>query len=150
MATRNMTIGAMQVGFALSTFLFGITTVQLHFYLRHFPDDSKSLKALAGIVWLAELGHHFSLWHFLYWLLVTNFANGRALEGSSPISIPSSIFFMSFVGITVQGFFALRLWRVTKRTEVFCVLIGLIVTRFSLSIAIAIKCCHGPFGDNPV
>jgi len=139
MATIDSTIGAMHIGFALSTLLFGMTTVQLNFYLRHFPDDSKPLKALTCIVWLAELGHQFCLWHIIHWFLVTNFATGRALEGSQPISIPSSVFFMSFIGLTVQGFFASRLWRVTKRTEVFCVLIGLIVTRFSLGLAIVVK-----------
>ncbi|KAJ7856030.1 hypothetical protein B0H13DRAFT_1547533, partial [Mycena leptocephala] len=39
------TLGAMEIGAILGTFLFGIETLQTFNYYRRFPDDSKLLKA---------------------------------------------------------------------------------------------------------
>jgi len=147
MTSLNSTLGALHIGFGLSTFLFGTVAVQLHFYLRHFPDDSKSLKTLVYLVWLAELGHQLCVCH-INWLLATNFANTRLSQGPQTFSIGFSVLFATLVSVTVQVFFASRLWRVSKGTTVFCVLLGLIVIRFCLNLAISVLDFRSPTMTN--
>lgn len=136
MVSLDSTLGALYIGFGTSTALFGLTTIQLQFYLRHFPDDSKILKAVACTVWLAELGHQICNSHTIHWLFVVNSGNMRALHALQPRTLAFSVFFLSFIGLAVQGFFAFRLWRATRGTKMFSVLISLIVTRFCLSAAV--------------
>lgn len=43
------TLGALEIGAFISIFLFGIVTVQVYLYFRHFPKDNNVLKAVASV-----------------------------------------------------------------------------------------------------
>ncbi|KAJ6554755.1 hypothetical protein B0H19DRAFT_1377487 [Mycena capillaripes] len=45
------TLGAMEIGAILGTFLFGIETLQTFNYYRRFPEDSQLLKATVAVIW---------------------------------------------------------------------------------------------------
>ncbi|KAF8073432.1 hypothetical protein FPV67DRAFT_1446393 [Lyophyllum atratum] len=130
MASLPFNLGALQIGFSISTLLFGFTTVQFYYYLRHFPEDSRYLKSLSGAYhlyaslksMLAEVGHQICLSHIGHWFLVINHGNTRVLDGPQPLSIAFSVFFVAVISFLVQAFFAFRLWKVTKRTALVYVL----------------------------
>lgn len=50
MVSLSLTIGALVVGVFVSSFLFGIITVQVHIYFRRFPDDGLVIKALVRLL----------------------------------------------------------------------------------------------------
>jgi hypothetical protein len=43
------TIGAVQIGAVVGTYLFGIETLQAYYYFRHYPTDGKWLKLMVCI-----------------------------------------------------------------------------------------------------
>ncbi|KAF7349690.1 O-methylsterigmatocystin oxidoreductase [Mycena sanguinolenta] len=45
------TLGAVEIGGVVSTFLFGIGTLQSFYFYKHFPNDSKYLKWLVALLW---------------------------------------------------------------------------------------------------
>lgn len=49
MASLNLTIGALEIGVFISTFLFGVITVQAHIYFRRFPNDGLVIKTLVRL-----------------------------------------------------------------------------------------------------
>lgn len=46
----HATVGALQVGVLVSTFLSGVVTVQVYVYLNRFPNDPKVLRILVSIL----------------------------------------------------------------------------------------------------
>ncbi|RDB15644.1 O-methylsterigmatocystin oxidoreductase [Hypsizygus marmoreus] len=101
-------LGAIEIGVIISSFLFGIVTVQVFVYFARFPEDRKWLKALVIIVWLLELGDTVSGCHVVYTMTITDF--GHAERFLKPIdSLGVAMVFSAFVGPIVQAFFAERL-----------------------------------------
>ncbi|KAJ7433718.1 hypothetical protein FB451DRAFT_1313347 [Mycena latifolia] len=47
------TYGALEIGSAVATFLFGILTLQAFNYYREFPQDSKLLKITIAATWFS-------------------------------------------------------------------------------------------------
>ncbi|EPQ58599.1 hypothetical protein GLOTRDRAFT_35895 [Gloeophyllum trabeum ATCC 11539] len=107
----NATLGALQVGCLLSTFLFGIVTVQTFMYYQTAPNDRSVLKILVREIpsqWL-ELGHTICVCHTLYITTITDYGHPERLV-KTPISLSVSILFSGIVGPLVQSFFAYRMW----------------------------------------
>ncbi|KAJ6492298.1 hypothetical protein C8R45DRAFT_990867 [Mycena sanguinolenta] len=103
----DSTLGAVEIGGIVSTFLLGIETLQVYHYFRKYPDDSWFLKSMVVAVWTAELADTISSWHATYAMTVTFYAQFQHLE-APPHSIEMTIFFSSFVYLVVQSFFANR------------------------------------------
>ncbi|KAJ6534332.1 hypothetical protein B0H19DRAFT_441516 [Mycena capillaripes] len=103
----NGSLGAIEIGAVLGTFLFGIETLQTFNYYRDFPKDSKLLKAAVGLVWVLELGHTVSAWHALYTQTVTFFGQPSFIL-SPPHSEDMMIIFAGLIYTVVQTFFANR------------------------------------------
>ncbi|KAJ7609192.1 hypothetical protein DFH06DRAFT_188914 [Mycena polygramma] len=103
----DSTLGAIEVGGVVSTYLFGIETVQVYYYFRKYQDDSLWLKSMVAAVWIFELGHTISAWHAIYSVSVTFYCQPQHLE-VPPHSLEVTILFASLIYIVVQGFFANR------------------------------------------
>ncbi|KAJ6501149.1 hypothetical protein C8R47DRAFT_1008636, partial [Mycena vitilis] len=65
------TLGAVEIGGVVATFLFGIGTPQTYHCYHLFPKDTRVLKSMVGLLWFLELGHTISTWHTVYTLTVT-------------------------------------------------------------------------------
>ncbi|KAJ6457125.1 hypothetical protein C8R47DRAFT_1082153 [Mycena vitilis] len=103
------TLGAIEIGGVVGTFLFGILTLQTYHYFRNFPKDPK----LVTIMWsgfkqyhtpnpfddvaprFLELGHTISTWHLFI--------------SSPPRSLTMTILFSAPIYFIVQVFFANRI-----------------------------------------
>ncbi|KAJ7790456.1 hypothetical protein B0H13DRAFT_1936233 [Mycena leptocephala] len=60
------TLGSIEIGLVLGTFLFGVLTLQVFNYFRTYTNDTLLLKTLADIVWGLELAHPICAWHSKY------------------------------------------------------------------------------------
>ncbi|KAF7317628.1 hypothetical protein MKEN_00850200 [Mycena kentingensis (nom. inval.)] len=109
----DSTLGALFVGVLVSVLLFGLLMNQIYVYTRRFARDTKTVKGLVAGVWLCELAHVICISHMLYTLVITNFAHPERL-GTLPDSLGASTVFNGIVASVVQGFFAYRIYRLSK------------------------------------
>ncbi|KAJ7700752.1 hypothetical protein B0H17DRAFT_1046489, partial [Mycena rosella] len=113
----NSTIGALQIGIVLSCVLFGVTTTQAYTYYGRFPDDSHGLKFLVAVVWLCELAHIICIEATHYRYTISDFLHPANLFFVYwPIAV--SLLFSGIIVAGVQGFFALRIYRLSRRAYI--------------------------------
>ncbi|KAJ6524017.1 hypothetical protein B0H19DRAFT_1276709 [Mycena capillaripes] len=117
-ANVNTTIGALLIGVLISYMLFGITTIQMYIYYTRFPEDSCRLKALVAFVWLCELAHALCIGHGLYVYTISDYLHPERLLGAVPKSLATTIVFSGLVVACVQGFFSLRIYRLSNKLAI--------------------------------
>ncbi|KAJ3878980.1 hypothetical protein F5051DRAFT_404343 [Lentinula edodes] len=138
MSDLNSTVGALEIGNLVATYFFGIITLQTYFYFRTFPDDKPLVKAAVVAVFCFELGHTISSLHALYMVTVTDFGQPQ-LFIKLPNSIDVTLLFEGLITIVVQGFFIMRVQRLSKVHKfVIYVFWTCAVLRFAASIALTI------------
>ncbi|KAJ7923634.1 hypothetical protein B0H13DRAFT_2316345 [Mycena leptocephala] len=95
----DSTLGAIQVGGVVSTYLFGIETLQAYYYFRKFRADSVWLKVMVAVVWLLEL--QFGM-RFIAPPL--RFMASHSICKDPPLSLEMTIFFSPIrtIGLTVD------------------------------------------------
>ena len=49
--TVQNTLGAVQLGTTLAVFLFGLVTLQYHYYLQRYEDDRRVFRLLVSDLW---------------------------------------------------------------------------------------------------
>ncbi|KAJ6487078.1 hypothetical protein C8R47DRAFT_1127677 [Mycena vitilis] len=103
----DSTLGAILVGGVVSTYLFGIATLQVYYYFRKYSDDSLWLKWMVAVVWMIELGHTIFSWHAIYTVAVTFYCQPQHIK-SPPHSLEVTILFACLMYVIVVGFFANR------------------------------------------
>ncbi|TFK67109.1 hypothetical protein BDN72DRAFT_843485 [Pluteus cervinus] len=104
------TIGALEIGVFMSTFLFGIATVQAYIYYRRFPKDGWLIKSLVGMIWVLELGHSICVSHGLFEMTLSQYKSPR--PGSDRDIEPSfaiAVLFSGCIASLTQAYFACRL-----------------------------------------
>ncbi|KAF8306943.1 hypothetical protein DL93DRAFT_2159702 [Clavulina sp. PMI_390] len=108
----RLTLGPMQIGNFLNAILFGIVCIQVSQYFSNFRDPLwiRSLVILAFIIDVAQT----ALMMYMTWeYSVTHFADFTFL-GTSMWALSSIPFFSVPVSWIVQGFYAWRIWVITK------------------------------------
>ncbi|KAJ7656518.1 hypothetical protein DFH06DRAFT_1199792 [Mycena polygramma] len=102
------TLGALEIGAILGTFLLGVSTLQTFNYFRQFPKDSKFLKTVVAVVWILEVGHSICIWYTVYSLTVTFYAQPAHLA-KPPHSMAFQALFTALIIPFIQSFFAYRI-----------------------------------------
>jgi len=110
----NNTVGAIEIGVLISTFLFGVISCQTWVYYRRFPKDAPVLKLLVATIWLLELGHTIAVTNSLYTITVLDFDDPLKFA-SPPKSLDASILFSAFIGPLVQAWFAYRVLKLSGK-----------------------------------
>ncbi|KAF8891413.1 hypothetical protein BD779DRAFT_1515101 [Infundibulicybe gibba] len=112
MTSLNLTIGALEVGVLISTFFFGICTVQTCTYYRRYPDDKCLIKAMVCL----ELGHAICIFHGLYVMTLSQFAHpgSKHKYHMNPTFAIASLF-SGCIATLVQAYFTHRL-RILSKT----------------------------------
>ncbi|KAJ7490991.1 hypothetical protein FB451DRAFT_1221636 [Mycena latifolia] len=90
-------------------------------YYGRFPEDSRGLKFLvsahsfidSGMIQFCEVGHAICLGEALYERTVSDYGNPQRLF-LLPASTSISFLFSGTIGACVQGFFTLRIYRLSK------------------------------------
>ncbi|KAJ6465184.1 hypothetical protein C8R47DRAFT_50250 [Mycena vitilis] len=108
------TLGALLIGVLVSYVLFGVTTTQSYLYSGRFPNDSRRMKFFVTFVWFCELAHVICIGHTIYILLITDFGHPERLS-TVPLSLGASSLFNGIIAMCVQGFFSLRIYRLSSR-----------------------------------
>ncbi|KII89819.1 hypothetical protein PLICRDRAFT_174649 [Plicaturopsis crispa FD-325 SS-3] len=104
----NSTIGVLEIGLVISTYMFGLSTVQTVVYLCHASRDSMALKASVLIIWILEVLHIACFAHGTYTFTITDYGDPARLAGVPP-TIFLSFLFSGLVGPVVQCIYAKRI-----------------------------------------
>jgi len=113
-------VGPAFIGFIMGLSLYGTTLAQAVFYFISFPNDSKVVKKSVH----------------------SRFLQKPALAGL-PWQLTASFVVVVFVSVIVQGFFCLRVWKISGRNWFIVTFIALAsAIQFSTGIVV----CIGEFG----
>ncbi|KAF8076043.1 hypothetical protein FPV67DRAFT_394874 [Lyophyllum atratum] len=133
------TMGASLIGVICAAILYGVSCVQTWYYFDKYPKDVWYIKALVGGVWIFDSVHQGLISHTVYTYVITNFNNPAILD-DMVWSILLEVLFNGFIGFFVQGFLALRVWRLSGRNvPLMVVTVGLVVAEFGCSVAFTIQ-----------
>ncbi|KAH9952919.1 hypothetical protein BGW80DRAFT_563816 [Lactifluus volemus] len=106
--------------------LYGVLLVQVYVYIYNFPGDRKLLKLLVYTIFLLETLQTAFTGADLYYWFVSGFGNINHLEAPYLSSFDVPII-GSVVSLTVQFFFAYRVWVLSdKKSSWLCVLICIV------------------------
>jgi len=133
----DLKTGVIEIGILISTFLFGITTVQTYIYYRGNTRDPWWLKTLVAIVWLLETINTVLICAYLYTITVTKFGNFEALQ-DMPWTLDVSFFIGGLVSAFVQSFFAYRVHVISGRWAVSILAWVLSITRAAVTLLICV------------
>ncbi|KAK7054179.1 Saposin B-type domain-containing protein [Favolaschia claudopus] len=111
------TLGIVQIGLVVATWLFGVETLQTFNYFQIFEKDGKLMKGLVALVWLLELGSTIASWHSMYSITVTFYGRPQHII-SPPISLIFAIPLNVFIAVLVQTFFAYRVKVLSGRSHI--------------------------------
>ncbi|CAK5270633.1 unnamed protein product [Mycena citricolor] len=130
MARTNLynTLGAYEIGLALSTLLFGVESLQTFYYYRRYAKDPLVLKILVSpvsaaaaaplrltartqvaVIWIFGLTQSICAWHALFLMSVTFFGEASHITTSPPTSLTLNALVSTVLFVLVQGFFCLRI-----------------------------------------
>ncbi|KAF8656017.1 hypothetical protein AX16_002805 [Volvariella volvacea WC 439] len=130
MVSVSLTIGALELGVFVSTFLFGVATVQVHIYFKQFHKDGWLIKSLVGVVRFCdlintcltlfspqrnlyrflELAHNVCVCHGLFTMTLSQYTdprtgNERRIEPNFAVAVLLS----GCIAAITQAYFAYRL-----------------------------------------
>ncbi|PPQ94590.1 hypothetical protein CVT25_011903 [Psilocybe cyanescens] len=137
----NLTLGAIEIGVLVSTFLFGLVTVQCYIYVHRFPKDPVLLRVLVPVVWLLELAHTICICQALYEITVTQYGHPELLD-IPPDSLNVAVLFSGFIGPIEQCWFAHRIHKFTHTLPIPLLCTSLALLRCIGSIALSIIALH--------
>ncbi|KAF9057471.1 hypothetical protein BJ165DRAFT_35260 [Panaeolus papilionaceus] len=130
----DSTMGAALIGVIFAAMLYGVSFVQTWYYFFKYPQDVWYIKALVSAVWIFETIHQALISHTLYHYVVTNYNNPDSLS-RMVWSILLEVLFNGLIGLLVQGFLALRVWRLSNNNVPLTAMVsGFIVAGFARSM----------------
>ncbi|KAJ7446339.1 hypothetical protein FB451DRAFT_1291912 [Mycena latifolia] len=129
------TIGNAAIGLALSTFLYGIETLQTYNYYRDYKNDTRGLKMLVAVTWCLELTQTMLSWHAIYSMTITFYGQPQHLA-APPFSLILVVLFSAMVNfLVVQTFFAFRVRVLSNRWPIPILVCVLNLLRFMGNVA---------------
>lgn len=132
-------MGAIQIGIVISSFLFGITTLQAFFYYINYPKDALYLKCFSVVVWILELGGMIFAGHLLYSAAITPYRENPLLMFlDPPYQILATILASNMSGCVVQLYFVERVRRFTKLLWIAIICWTLILYTFTGTLVIVV------------
>ncbi|KAJ7097448.1 hypothetical protein C8R44DRAFT_812248 [Mycena epipterygia] len=121
------TLGSVEIGLVLATFLYGIETLQTFNYYHDCTKDVVFLRTLVASIWFLELAHLICGCHAMYVMTVTFYGQSQHVL-DAPISLVFTILFHAIITIVVQSYFAFRVGILLKRWHmtILCCLLSLL------------------------
>ncbi|KAF5387614.1 hypothetical protein D9615_000085 [Tricholomella constricta] len=134
------TMGASLIGVMCAAVLYGVSCVQTWYYFDKYRKvDVWYIKTLVGCIWIFDSVHQGLISHTVYIYVITNY-NNPAMLGVMVWSILLEVLFNGFIGLLVQGFLTLRVWRLSGHNIPLMVLtVGLVLAEFGCSVAFTIQ-----------
>ncbi|KAL4260177.1 DUF6534 domain-containing protein [Pleurotus pulmonarius] len=130
-------MAAVQVGILISSFLFGVATLQAFFYYVTYKRDPLHLKLFSALVWLLELSGMIFAAHLLYSAAITPYRENPLLMFlDPPYQILATILASNWSGCAVQLYFVHRVTKFTKLRWVAVICWALILYTFVATLII--------------
>ncbi|KAG9082179.1 hypothetical protein FRC06_005185, partial [Ceratobasidium sp. 370] len=109
MGLLDDTFGATYIGVVLSTFFYGILTLQTYIYWVRYVHDSRFDRLFVVALWVIDTLQLIFICHMQYWYVVENFANPVALQYNNwsfnmEVGLTAIITFMGLISFTQLGF----------------------------------------------
>ncbi|KAL4242555.1 hypothetical protein ABKN59_011425, partial [Abortiporus biennis] len=73
------TMGAAFIGMVICSIMYGVTCVQTYTYYSRYKSDSRTMRVLVFILWLLDTLQLILVAHMVYYYVVTNYFNPKAL-----------------------------------------------------------------------
>ncbi|KAF8233994.1 hypothetical protein L208DRAFT_1394846 [Tricholoma matsutake] len=103
------TVGVIFIGATVSSFVFGVSTLQAYLYYHRFPEDSLLHKCAVAVLWILDIFHLAICIHVVYAYNVTGFgdlANLLTLCWSLRLQVAVNV----VIVLLVQTLYAHRVW----------------------------------------
>ncbi|KAJ7691467.1 hypothetical protein B0H17DRAFT_1063210 [Mycena rosella] len=139
----DSTLGAVEIGGVVSTFLFGLGTLQTYHFYQLFPADRRALKWTVAILWFLELAHTIATWHAIYTLTVTLYAQPQFID-APPHSIYVTILLSALISGIVQTLFANRIRVLSGRWPITLICWVLTLARGAFAITAFVVILQAP------
>ncbi|KAF8803764.1 hypothetical protein BYT27DRAFT_7214366 [Phlegmacium glaucopus] len=140
------TMGAAYVGVVCAGMLYGVSCVQTWYYFFKYRQDVWYIKALVASVFAFDTVHQILISHTVYHYLVSNYNNPAVLADMvwphlfQEYSRQLEVLFNGFIGLLVQGFLTLRVWRLSGNNVPLTAVVGtLVLAGFGCSVAFTVQ-----------
>ncbi|KAI0676815.1 hypothetical protein C8Q78DRAFT_1073593 [Trametes maxima] len=142
MAALDSTMGPLLIGVILAAVMYGVSCSQMYYYFTRYPRDPWHIKLLVTVVWTTDSIHQALISHSVYWYLVTEYGNPKALFMLTR-SIIIEVLFNGFTGVFVQTFFAARIWKLSGGKLYLVIPVAILIAgEFAVSLAYTVKALH--------
>ncbi|KAF7356484.1 hypothetical protein MVEN_00981500 [Mycena venus] len=131
------TLGALYIGVAASSVVFGINCMQSFLYFaEHSKRDGRFFKAFVLVLWILELLTVVLINHGVYFYSISNFGDLNVLAEPTIWSIVVEIGLSTFVAFMVQSFFAYRVYILGggKKLLLPCIIMVLTLAQFAMGL----------------
>jgi len=122
----------------VASILFGLTTLQTHFYFQRFPNDTLWMKYFVATIWMFDALHIILCTHTMYYYLISNFGNGPALK-TEVWSLALQTDCNGIIGMAVELFFARRVFKLSRNYAITGVITVFALIHFSLGIYFTVQ-----------
>ncbi|KIM45957.1 hypothetical protein M413DRAFT_441013 [Hebeloma cylindrosporum] len=119
--------------------LYGVSSVQAWYYFFKYHQDAWYIRTLVGAVWLFETVHQLLISHTVYYYVITHYNHPATLD-RIVWSILLEVLFNGLIGMLVQGFLAMRVWRLSGHNVLLTITVGaLVLSCFGCSAAFTVQ-----------
>ncbi|CAL1712761.1 unnamed protein product [Somion occarium] len=113
--------------------LFGVTLLQTYEYYKRYPKDSFLIKFMVAGLTILDTLHLVLCSRTIYWYLISNFNNPDNLDKTT-WSMALQTDCNGIIGVIVEGFFARRVYIMSKNWYITTIIVVLAVLHFALGV----------------
>ncbi|KAI5885012.1 uncharacterized protein SCHCODRAFT_01109488 [Schizophyllum commune H4-8] len=117
------TYGPFMIVLAISWAFWGVLVAQMCTYYNDYADDSRTMKSIVALVWIADTAQKVLISSGLYRCVILNF--GRSSGITEVAIMDSEIVPHLAVALIMQGFFYLRIYKLSRSYAVIVIYIKL-------------------------
>ncbi|KAN0125348.1 hypothetical protein V8E53_015575 [Lactarius tabidus] len=140
------TLGSLFIGTVLSSIIYGVTLLQVYsYYNSHCSRDRWPLKSLVALLMLVDSVNLVFVNHTTYLVAVTNFGDYSSFQVAMPWSLPAIALSGSVLEVSVQHFYAYRIYILSGRSPYLPAAIQSVIslTAFGMGIVLGVKGLEG-------
>ncbi|KAL1709285.1 hypothetical protein EV121DRAFT_286639 [Schizophyllum commune] len=133
------TYGPFMIVLAISWAFWGVLVAQMCTYYNDYASDSKTMKSVVALVWIADTAQKILISCGLYRCVVLNF--GRSSGITEVAIMDSEIIPHLAVALTMQGFFYLRIYRLSRSYAVIVIYVITTLAQIVFTVVPSIMTC---------
>ncbi|KAJ7211811.1 hypothetical protein B0H12DRAFT_1156707 [Mycena haematopus] len=107
-------LGGIEIGTLVAVVLLGMVTVQIYVYYMNFPHDSRVIKTLIALIWMAEAAHVGAICYGMYRITVTRYGH---LDLPIPLEMGVAAVLGNVIHPMVQSIFTARIYQLGKSVQ---------------------------------